>query len=68
MYKIIKLHNRELNCNSKCKVCPSSFEFVDYISSESIVTEINQTNNGYKNIIFIKGNKECNICKYKIQL
>ena len=66
MYNIIKLYNREVKGNSKCKICPLSYKCLDYLSSESIVTDINRIKK--ENFLFNKGNKESNTCKYKIQL
>ena len=60
MYKILDLHSIKLKNNSKCKICPSSFEFIDYINGESVVTDINQLNITSENIMIIKTSKEFN--------
>ena len=58
MYKILDLHSIKLKNNFKCKICPSSFEFIDYINGESVVTDINQLNITSENIMILKTSKE----------
>lgn len=42
MYKIVELNVKELRSNYKCEICPSSFEFNNYINGNSVVTDINK--------------------------
>ena len=58
MYKIVKLNSRQVKGNSNCKVCPSPFEFIDYINGESVVADINQLNIASENIMILKTCKE----------
>ena len=58
MYKIVDLHSMKLKNNSNYKVCPSPFEFIDYINGESVVADINQLNIASENIMILKTSKE----------
>jgi|GEM_PF-4237183 len=60
MYKIVKLYSGELRSNLKRKAFPSSFEFIDYINGEFVVTDINELNIASESIMIIKTNKKCN--------
>jgi hypothetical protein len=60
MYKNVKLYSRELRSNLKRKAFSSSFEFLDYINGESIVTDIDGLNFANENIMIVKTNKKYN--------
>lgn len=51
MYKVVKSHIIKSQNNSKCKVFPSSFKFIDYINSEYFVADANKLSNTRENIM-----------------
>ncbi|WP_346893549.1 hypothetical protein [Clostridium sp. UBA871] len=64
MYKVTRQLNGELRCNVECKICNSSFEFIDDKNGFAIVKNINVVN-GKNESMTLDITAKCNICGYR---